>query len=128
MPDGTPGLGPRERLLARGLHYVVFGVLFLGIYGAIVRFTGAFPTWLLLAILALSLLKDLYDEVRLRRGSQPLAYAGIEHTPSNLVLLGFLLFDVVDPVGTVLGVPVESLAVGLAVVDTVFDLWQDARG
>jgi hypothetical protein len=25
------------------------------------------------------------------------------------------------------GVPVESLAIGLAVVDTVFDLWQDAR-
>jgi hypothetical protein len=127
VPHGTPGLGPRERLLARSVHYLVFGVLFLGLYGAVVRFTGGFPEWLLLAILGGSLLKDLYDEVRLRRGGQPLAYAGIEHTPSNLVLLVFVLLDVLEPTGTVLGVPVEPLVIGLAVVDTVFDLWQDAR-
>jgi hypothetical protein len=114
-------------LLARGAHYLAFGVLFALLYGGVVLRLGRFPTWLLLGILGASLFKDVYDEIRLRQGGQPLAYAGIEHTPSNLVLLAFLLTGVVDPAGSLVGVPVESLAIGLAVVDTVFDLWQDAR-
>lgn len=122
-----PGLSARERLLARASHYVAFGVLFSLLYGGIVLVRGGFPPWLLLAVLVGSLLKDVYDEIRIQRGGQPLAYAGIEHTPSNLVLLAFLLSGVVDPAGSLFGVPVETLAVGLAVVDTVFDLSQDAR-
>ncbi|WP_435064619.1 hypothetical protein [Halobaculum sp. EA56] len=127
MPHGTSGLTVRERLVARAWHYVAFGVLSLAVYGGIVVLLGRFPGWLLLAILVGSLLKDVYDEYRLRRGRDPLGYAGIEHAPSNAVLIAFLLLDVIEPAGTVLGVSVESLALGIAVVDLAFDLSQDAR-
>jgi hypothetical protein len=52
-----------------------------------------------LAILIVSVLKDLYDEYRLQRGGQPLAYANIEHSPSNAVLIVFILTGMIAPVG-----------------------------
>lgn len=144
MPHGTPGLTPRERLVARAGHYVGFTLLFLAIYGGTVYTLGRFPEPLLLGILVVSLAKDIYDEVRLRRGRMPLGYAGIEHAPSNAVLIGFVLagviepagtvgsvvgpaVDVVDPTGTVGDLSVESVALGLAVVDLLFDISQDLR-
>ncbi|MEF8819945.1 MAG: hypothetical protein V5A31_13165 [Haloferacaceae archaeon] len=127
MPHGTPGLTARERLVARAGHYLAFTLLFLAVYGGVVVALGRFPEPLLLGILVVSLAKDVYDELRLRRGGSPLGYAGIEHAPSNAVLIAFVLGGVIDPVGTVGGVSVASLALGLAAVDLVFDLWQDAR-
>lgn len=105
MPHGTPGLSPRQRLLARGWHYLAYTVLFVVVYGGILATTGAFPTWLLFAVLVGFLLKDVYDEIRLQRGGQPLVYAGIEHAPSNGVLIVFLLSGLVAPTGSILGYP-----------------------
>jgi hypothetical protein len=127
VPHGTPGLTTRERLVARVGHYLAFGLLFLVVYGGVVLVLGRFPEPLLLGILVVSFAKDLYDEVRLRRGGMPLGYAGIEHAPSNAVLIAMILAGVIDPAGTVVGVPVEPVALVLAAVDLVFDLWQDAR-
>jgi hypothetical protein len=127
MPHRTPGLTARERLVARGWHYVVFGILSLVGYGAVVVVLGEFPELLLLGILVASFLKDVFDEYRLWQGRVPLGYAGIEHSPSNAVLIAFLLLDVIEPTGTVLGVSVESVALWLAAIDLVFDLSQDAR-
>lgn len=127
MPHGTPGLSARQRLVARGWHYLGYGVFFSLVYGGIRVYLGGFPEWALFAVLVGSLLKDVYDEVRLQRGGQPLAYAGIEHAPSNAVLIVFVLSGVIDPVGTVLGVPSRDVALWLAVIDLVFDLSQDMR-
>jgi hypothetical protein len=127
VPHGTPGLTPRERLAARAGHYLAFTLLFLALYGGVVVALGRFPEPLLLAILVASFAKDLYDEVRLRRGGMPLGYAGIEHAPSNAVLIAMILGGVVTPVGTVGGVPVETLSLALATVDLLFDLSQDLR-
>ena len=97
------------------------------LYGGIRVSTGQFPEWLLFAVLVGSLLKDAYDEIRLQRGGQPLAYAGVEHAPSNAVLIAFLLSGFIDPTGTVVGVPARDVALGIAVVDLLFDLSQDMR-
>lgn len=127
MPHGTPGLSPRQRLVARGWHYLAYTVLFLVLYGGIRVWTGGFPEWLLFAVLVGSLLKDVYDELRLQRGGQPLGYAGVEHAPSNAILIAFLLSGFIDPTGTVLGVSARNIALGLAVIDLLFDLSQDMR-
>ncbi len=127
MPHGSPGLTARERLAARGGRYLAFTLLFLAVYGGVVVGVGRFPEPLLLAILGGSLAKDLYDEVRLQRGGVPLGYAGIEHAPSNAVLIWLILGGVIDPLGALWGVPVETLALVLAAVDLVFDLSQDLR-
>jgi hypothetical protein len=127
MPHNTRGLSPSQRLVARGWHYFAYGVFFLLVYGGIRLSTGEFPAWLLFAVLVGSVLKDVYDEIRLQRGGQPLAYAGIEHAPSNAVLIAFLLTGFVDPAGTVLGFPARDVALGLAVGDLLFDLSQDMR-
>ena len=127
MPHGTPGLTPRQRLVARGWHYLVFSVLFLVVYGGIRLVTGGFPEWLLFTVLVGSGLKDVYDEVRLQRGGQPLAYAGIEHSPSNAILIVFLLSGFIDPAGSVLGVSARNVALVIAVADLLFDISQDMR-
>ena len=127
MPHGTSGPSPGERLVAGARNYVVFGVLSVVGYGGVVIVLGRFPEPLLLGILVASALKDVYDEYRLRRGDGPLAYAGIEHSPSNAVLIAFVLTGVIRPTGTVLGVSVGTLALWLAAADLVFDLSQDAR-
>lgn len=127
MPHGTPGLSPGQKLLARGWHYLAYSIFFLLVYGGIRLWLGWFPVWLLFAVLVVSLLKDVYDEFRLQRGGQPLGYAGIEHSPSNAVLIGFLLTGVIDPAGTVVGFPARDVALWLAAVDLVFDLSQDLR-
>jgi hypothetical protein len=88
---------------------------------------GAFPESLLLGILVVSFLKDVVDEYRLWQGRDPLGYAGIEHSLSNAVLIAFILLDVIQPTGTVLGLSVESVALWLAAIDLVFDRSQDAR-
>lgn len=74
-----------------------------------------------------SLAKDLVDEYRLQRGRAPVAYAGVEHAPSNAILLVFLATGLVDPAGAHAGVPLEYWAGGLAALDLVFDLSQDLR-
>jgi len=127
MPHKTPGLSPRQRLVARGWHYLAYSVFFLLLYGGIRLALGRFPAWLLFAVLVGSLLKDVYDEIRLRRGRQPIAYAGLEHAPSNAVLIAFLLSGFVGPTGSLLGVPARDVALGLAVFDLLFDLSQDVR-
>jgi len=127
MPHATPGLSPRQRLVARGWHYLGYTVLFLLLYGGIRLWTGGFPEWLLFTVLVGSLLKDVYDEFRLQRGDQPLGYAGIEHAPSNAILIVFLLSGFIAPTGTVFGFPARDVALGLAVIDLIFDLSQDAR-
>jgi len=80
-----------------------------------------------IGILIISVLKDLYDEYRLQRGGQPLAYANIEHSPSNAVLIVFILTGMIAPSGTYLGIPTTTWALALAVGDLLFDLSQDAR-
>ena len=125
-PHGTPGLSPGERLAARWLHYVAFGSLFAVAYGWL-ALAGRFPPWLLFGLLAVSLAKDGYDEYRLRRGGRPLAYVGVEHAPSNVVLLVLLLGGLLDPVGALAGVSLWTWAVALATADLAFDLSQDLR-
>jgi hypothetical protein len=127
MPHGTDGLSPRQRLFARGWHYLGYSVFFSLLYGGIRLSTGRFPDWLLFGVLVGSLLKDVYDELRLQRGGQPLGYAGIEHAPSNAVLIIFLLSGFIEPTGSVLSLPARDIAVALAVVDLLFDLSQDMR-
>lgn len=128
MPHGTPrDRSPHQKLVARGWHYLGYSAFFLLLYGGIRLTIGRFPEWLLFGVLVGSLLKDVYDEIRLRRGGQPLAYAGVEHAPSNVVLIIFLLSEFVNPTGTVLGIPTRNVALGLAVVDLLFDFSQDVR-
>jgi hypothetical protein len=127
MAHGTPGLTPRERFRARLRHYLAYTVLFVLVYGAVRLLLGSFPVPLLLGILLVSLGKDVVDELRLRRGGKPVGYAGIEHAPSNAVLLLFVLSGFVTPAGAVGPVSVRTLVLVLAAVDLVFDLSQDAR-
>ena len=127
MPHGTSDLSPHERLLARGWHYLGYSVVFLLLYGGIRLSLGRFPVWLLVGVLVGSLLKDVYDERRLQRGRKPLAYAGIEHAPSNAILIVFLLSGFIAPTGSVLGVSTRDWTLGLAAVDLLFDLSQDIR-
>lgn len=127
MPHGTPGLSRRERFAARLLHYAAFTLFFLLLYGGIRFWLGRFPKDLLVGVLVASLAKDLIDEVLLALGRAPLAYAGVEHAPSNAILLGFLATGVVEPTGSLSGVPVTYWAGGLAALDLVLDLSQDLR-
>ncbi len=127
MPHRTPGLTARERLAARAVHYVGYAAFFGLLYGGVRYGLGRFPDALLFGVLLGSVAKDLYDEYRLRRGRQPLAYAGVEHAPSNLVLLAFLATGVVAPSGAIAGVPAGHWAAGIAAFDLAFDLWQDSR-
>ena len=126
MPQATPGLSATERLATRWHHYVAFGGLFAVVYGWL-ALSGRFPGWLLFGVLFVSLTKDVYDEYRLRRGDPPLIYAGVEHAPSNAVLLVLLLSGWLVPAGAFLGVSSWSWAVLLAAVDLVFDVSQDLR-
>lgn len=127
MPHRTPGLSRRERVLARLGHYAGFTLLFAAVYAGVVRYYGRLPEGLLFGVLGASLLKDLLDEYRLRRGGRPLAYAGVEHAPSNLVLLAMLAAGYVDPAGSFAGISLLRWGLGLAAADLFFDLWQDAR-
>ncbi|KAA9397866.1 hypothetical protein Har1130_06725 [Haloarcula sp. CBA1130] len=121
------GQSARQRFIARLWHYLAFTVFFALLYAGISLWLGSFPDRLLLAILIVSVLKDLYDEYQLQHGGQPLAYANIEHSPSNAVLIAFILSGVIDPSGTYLGIPTATWALALAVGDLLFDLSQDAR-
>lgn len=126
MPETTPGSGA-SALSSRTRHYAAYAAAFLVVYGGIRLPLGRFPASLLFGILIGSLLKDLYDEYRLRTGREPLAYAGFEHAPSNAVLAAFLLLGVISPAGMFASVPLARWALGLAVLDLAFDLWQDLR-
>lgn len=108
-------------------YYIGFFVVFAWVYGVLTLVLNRFPDWLLFGILVVSLGKDLVDEVRMRSGGDPVAYARIEHNPSNVVLLFFLATGFVEPVGEVLSVPLLWVAYGLAVVDLVLDGSQDFR-
>ena len=127
MSDESPGPSPGERLLARTGHYAAFLLLFGVVYGGVVFANGGIPDAALFGILLASLLKDAYDEYRLRRGLGPLTYGGVEHASSNAVLLALLLGGYVDPTGAFAGVTARAWAVGLAAGDLLFDLSQDAR-
>lgn len=127
MPHKTPGLAPHQRLVARLWHYVAYSIVFLFAYGGVRFYLGYFPEVLLFGILLISVLKDLYDEIRLQRGSQPLGYAGFEHTPSNVILLVFLTVGVIEPSGMFSGFTATEWAIGLAAFDLIFDLSQDLR-
>ena len=124
-PPATSGR-PVADVAARWPYYFVFGTLFAVVYGGL-TLAGRFPRWLLFGVLFVSLGKDVYDEYRLRRGGEPLIYAGVEHAPSNVVLLALLLSGLLEPSGSVLGVSAWSWAALLAAVDLVFDVSQDIR-
>lgn len=126
VPHSTPGRRSDRRLVARWPHYVAFTALFGAAYGGL-ALAGRFPRWLLFGVLLVSLAKDVYDEYRLRRGQPPLIYAGVEHAPSNVVLLALSLSGVLVPTGAFVGVSAWSWAVTLAAVDLVFDVSQDLR-
>lgn len=113
-------------MAARWPYYVAFTALFAAVYGWL-ALSGRFPRWLLFGVLVVSLAKDVYDEYRLRRGDPPMIYAGVEHAPSNLVLLVLLLSGVLVPTGALLGASAWSWAVLLAAADLVFDVSQDLR-
>lgn len=112
---------------SRLTYYAAFTVIFGGIYFGILMTLERFPVWLLFLILLVSLGKDLVDEYRIRKGNGPLAFASIEHNPSNFVLAGLLLSGVVEPTGTVAGLSTRWLALGLAIFDAGLDGWQDVR-
>ena len=126
MPNARPGRPATGRLAARWRHYVAFGALYVVVYGGL-ALAGRFPRWLLFGLLLVSLGKDLLDEYRLRRGGGPLVYAGIEHAPSDVVLLVLLLAGTLVPAGSFLGASAWSWAVLLAAVDLVLDVSQDLR-
>jgi hypothetical protein len=127
MPHRTSNLTPGQRLAARLWHYVAFTVVFLLIYGGIIYELGYFPQRLLFGILLVSLAKDLFDEYRLLRGRQPLVYGGIEHAPSNVILIAFILTDLIILTGSFQAIPLETWALGLAGFDLLLDLSQDLR-
>lgn len=111
----------------RLVMYLLYGLGFLGVYSGIVVGLGRFPSWLLFAILLISLGKDLVDEYCIQQGGEPLAYGSIEHNPSNIVLLGFLLGDLIQPTGVIAGISTEMLAVAAAFADFLLDGSQDVR-
>jgi len=85
-------------------------LFFAALYAGIRIWLGAFPDRLLFAILIVSVLKDLYDEYRLQRGGQPLAYASIEHSPSNAVLIVFILSGIISTSGMYVGISADTWA------------------
>jgi hypothetical protein len=127
MPRRQPEQSARQRFAARVWHYLGFTVLFALLYAGIRIWLGSFPDRLLFAILLVSVLKDLYDEFRLQRGRQPLAYANIEHSPSNAVLIVFILTGMITPTRMYFGIAADTWSLALAVGDLLFDLSQDAR-
>ena len=114
-------------VLVRWRQYVASTLASLAVYGGVRLYLGSLPVALLFGALGVSIAKDLYDEYRIRRGRPPLLYAGVEHAPSNAVLLALLATGFVDPPGAVGGVPLADWAMGLAVFDLAFDLSQDLR-
>ena len=126
MSPPAPAGRPSARPLTRWPYYLAFGALFAIAYGGL-ALAGRFPRWLLFGVLLVSLGKDVYDEYLLRRGGGPLIYAGVEHAPSNVVLLALLLSGLLVPAGSFAGVSAWSWAVLLAAVDLVFDVSQDLR-
>lgn len=127
MSHTQPDQTARQRFRARLWHYFAFTVFFALLYGGIRRWLGLFPDRLLFTILIVSVLKDLFDEYRLQRGGAPLAYASIEHSPSNAVLILFILNGVITPTGMYFGIAAPTWALALAIGDLLFDLSQDAR-
>lgn len=114
-------------LLSRLRYYPPFLVGFGVVYGAVWLALDGFPGELALVILVASLLKDLVDEVRIRRGGSALAYASLEHAPSNVVLLLLLAAGEVTPVGTVGGLEVAWLTAVVGLLDLALDVSQDLR-
>ena len=127
MSHRTTDGSASARLLGRIWQYAAFALLFGGVYGWFVVERGGIPDVLLFGVLVVSLAKDVYDEIRLQRGDGPLVYAGVEHSPSNAILLGLLLAGYVDPGGAFAGVAASTWAAGLAAFDLLFDLSQDLR-
>ena len=127
MPHRTTDGSPSTRISARLWHYVASGLAFGVVYGWFVVERGGVPDALLFGVLLVSLAKDAYDEIRLRRGDGPLVYGGVEHSPSNAILLVLLLGGGVDPTGAFAGVSAHAWAVVLAAFDLAFDLSQDLR-
>lgn len=108
-------------------YYPPYLLGFAVLYGLVIWRWEALPGRILLAILGVSLLKDVVDEALLRRGQDPIAYGTIEHNPSNIVLLtavaaGYVTFGA--PIG---GVPRSTIAVAVGGVDLILDGWQDLR-
>jgi|GEM_PF-4051478 len=114
-------------ILGRLRYYPPYLLVFGLAYGAVVRWYGVFPGWAALVILAGSLLKDVVDEIRLQRGSEPVAYATIEHSPSTIVVLALVAVEAVAFGAPIAGVDRETLAVGIGVIDLALDLSQDLR-
>ncbi|MFB6104309.1 MAG: hypothetical protein ABEJ57_04390 [Halobacteriaceae archaeon] len=80
-----------------------------------------------LLVLGVSLGKDLIDEVRMRRGGEPVAYATIEHTPSTIVLLALLLVGRVTFGPAIAGIDRQAITAAVGTVDLVLDISQDLR-
>lgn len=117
-------------LRGRHRHYLFYFAVFLTLYSILAAVGVSGQVWFLFVLIALA--KDTVDEFLLRIIGQPLAYRRIEHAPSNVVILLFLLTGAATVPGTVelpaLGtVGLTAVTVGLAAVDTAWDLWQDAR-
>lgn len=107
-------------------HYAVYLILFTVFYAGLAR-AGLLTGGAILAILVLSLAKDVADERHLRAGQSPYGYRGFEHAPSNVAILLLLGAGAAEVPGAVGGLPLAWVAPGLAVVDLAFDLWQDVR-
>lgn len=113
-------------LTQRTDYYVLWTAIFLIVYGGATTFLEV-PATVWLSIVVISLLKDIYDEIRIYRGGTPLAYADIEHNPSNILILVFIAVGIINPDGSTLRISNTVLIVAMSLIDLVIDGWQDLR-
>lgn len=108
-------------------YYPPYFLIFTVIYGVALYLTGPLPGWFVFAILGLSVAKDLIDELRIGRGEDPIAYATIEHNPSNIVLLVAIILGFVRFGPPIAGFDRATIAIAVAVFDFLLDGAQDLR-
>jgi hypothetical protein len=111
-------------LTSRTEYYGLWTLAFLAVYGAAILLLDI-PDVIWAAVPAVLLLKDLYDEIRIRDGKESVAYADIEHNPSNIVMLLFMASGFLSLEGTVSGIGLQPAAAVLATLDLLVDGRQD---
>ena len=113
-------------LTRRSEYYGLWTIIFAVLYGA-ATYLFEPPSWIWIAVTSLFLIKDLLDEYLINSGSSSLAYADIEHNPSNIVILAFSALGVISLEGTTFSVSNALLIPGLAFVDLLLDGSQDLK-
>lgn len=114
-------------LTSRTEYYGLWFLIFLAIYGGAVVIFGSIPANILLLIIGGLILKDIADEYRISRGEKSIAYADVEHNPSNIVILIFTFTGILSLSGSIAGIEKSILVPVLAGIDLLLDGSQDFR-